>query len=145
MIASLVILVTGVMVLPQACPGVPADHGMGYSCYVPQTKTIYLAKQDRHNRMTLFHEYGHAYDFEMLRPADRARFRRVLGYRPGRGWWQETRFGESPGEQFAESYAECAVGVSNRVCRFLPMLSAVPPRLTHHAPFFLPVASSGVT
>src|SRR5262245_17479338 len=81
------------------CPAyapVPDDRGvlMYYSCYDPQTNTIYLARQDRHDRMTFAHEMGHAF-----------------GYTIGRR-----------GEYFAERYAECAVlsPYRNRsICRWL--------------------------
>ena len=130
MIVSLVQLVAGVTVMFGPCPEyMPAQH---FSCYYPTENTIYLLPEDQRDpeHWTLLHEYGHAYDFQVLKRADRLRFRRVMGYTPTRRWWDsKVRFSDrgdslSPGEAFAENYAACAGGFwwpnARRFCRLLP-------------------------
>lgn len=117
MIVSLVQLVAGVTVMVAPCPA----YHQPFSCYQPETRTIYLLPHSP--RIELMHEYGHAYDLDGH--ADHALFRRVLGFPKSQGWWQETRYQESPAEAFAEAYGQCALGLWNRACRYLPRTSVL--------------------
>jgi hypothetical protein len=127
-ILSLVQLVAGVTVAHQPCPFYPPDGaGHRYSCYDPPTLTIYLSHRDeRAGPFALMHEYGHAWDFERLTEADRSRVKRILSYRQSRGWWSETEQDRetgmlAPGEEFANAYADCALGKGRpKLCALLP-------------------------
>lgn len=126
-VLSLVQLVAGVIVLSAPCPG----HSVYVSCYQPQTHTIYLSPYRSpgvSRRRILLHEYGHAYDVEVLRDTDRARFKAILGFAADTPWWADD---DSPAESFADAYAACGLGVSaalwpvtprqvRQVCRLLP-------------------------
>lgn len=118
MILSLVQLVVGIAIVQGPCPGVlPAN-----SCYEPATRTIYIAPFQR-DADNLMHEYGHAWDFLRLTDTDRARFQRIMGYPRSLDWWQEPRYRLAPGEEFANAYADCALGTKRKrpiLCRLLP-------------------------
>jgi hypothetical protein len=55
-------------------------------------------------RWTLMHELGHVFDERVLTGADRAAFKRVIGYPAA---WATGA--EPAGERFAEAYAGCAI------------------------------------
>lgn len=132
---SFIQLVVGVTVVMHPCPYVPAAHdGYGHtirwSCVDLETKTIWLAKQDRPwsiRQLVLGHEYGHLDDYWRLTSSDRQVFKRLMGYKPRRGWWQDKPCGrplcDAPAETYAEWFGECAVGLrrlTGGFCRYLP-------------------------
>lgn len=113
----LVQLVEGVSVVRAACPGLVPEN----SCYMPGEKTIYLARG--WNADTYYHEYGHAWDFLRFTDADRQRFQRLMHFPSSLGWDQEPRYRLSPQEEFANAYADCALGAKRRIrklCAELP-------------------------
>jgi len=73
-------------------------------------------------RLLLLHELGHAFDYTLMKPGDRARFRKLA--RTTCRWWQDpcstpnVRCGcgqilnVPPGEMFAEAYAALALGLT---------------------------------
>lgn len=115
---SLVALVIGIAVVPAPCPWQAHSN----SCYVPAQRAIYIAPEHANNRDILMHEYGHAWDYERLTDTDRRRFQRLMGYPSRLGWWQEPRYRKSPGEAFADAYADCALGTSRRISRLCSLL-----------------------
>lgn len=52
-----------------------------------------------------WHELGHRFDYDVLKPRHRRKIKRLLG---ATGAW-ETEGRDSPAEQFAEAYAGCAL------------------------------------
>lgn len=123
---SLVQFVAGVALIFAPCP---QYHAARYACYVPSTRTIYAPLRHGHpSELEEAHEYGHAFDFD--HPELRPLWRRVMGYRADRRWWQaryrsaDRGDSEAPGEQFAENYAACALGYRwpnyDRFCALLP-------------------------
>ena len=108
MTGFLVQFVAGVILLHAPCP-VYTDA----SCYVQETRTIYLNSVPSERRVTEAHEYGHAYYFDRLdNRAGRQWIRHVLGYNPGHPFWGAGVGVDdySPGEAFADAYAVCATG-----------------------------------
>lgn len=57
--------------------------------------------------MSLWHELGHRFDYELLTRKRRLRVRRLLGQPPTARWRTSGEF-SSPVEQFAEAYSHCA-------------------------------------
>lgn len=126
---SLVQLVAGIALLHQPCP---AYQPLMVSCYDPPSRTIYLSPDSLMPRFTLAHEYGHAWDFERLNDASRARFQRLLGFPASTPWWGGGIGVDtvSPGERFADAYSACVLGRRTawnlgrskikRICALLP-------------------------
>lgn len=134
MFSLLLVPVVAVNIVLGGCPAYPPvmdDRGvpMYYSCYVPETNTIYLAAQDSKNRFAVAHERGHAYDFQAMTPADREFLRPHLN---GPELW--------PLEAFANAYAGCVLRMPGRnrfVCRWLlkkSVLHAAAAALAHRWP-----------
>jgi hypothetical protein len=123
-VLSLVQLAAGVTVMHAPCPAYAAPT----SCYVPETRTVYMTPRDERSRFALLHEYGHAWDFIKLTDAQRDRAKRLLGYSSSRDWWHWSPVSGTPGEAFADAYAYCAMGRwpywvgtgYRRVCSLLP-------------------------
>lgn len=72
-----------------------------------------------------FHELGHVFDRTAMTPALRARFRSLVGVPQSVNWWlplRTVRWVTAPdyyitislGEMFAEEYAACALGLTQR-------------------------------
>ena len=69
---------------------------------------------------SFLHELGHAYDFANMTPGRRLEFRKTVGVRCKwwakvcftREWASGARVNVPPGEMFAETYAACALGLS---------------------------------
>ena len=87
------------------------------SCADQENAVIWLAPDaDRFDR---WHELGHLFDAQLLTDADRAWFTPLLGFEPGMPWFGDyDAFVERhdlsatlPGEQFADAYAACAIGL----------------------------------
>jgi hypothetical protein len=96
--------------------------------YEPGSQTAFVPKAGRRGwtyadeRLLFFHELGHAFDYALLRPADRVRFRGIAATTCR--WWQNpcralnARCGcgqilnVAPGEMFAEAYAALALGMT---------------------------------
>lgn len=108
-----------------------------HKLYIPQAGTFnwtYAGEQ-----LEFFHELGHAFDQALLRPADRNRFRAIVG--SSCRWWQHpcdtlnVRCGcgqildVPPGEMFAEEYAALSLGISHQQIedRGLPTYGWNPP------------------
>lgn len=60
-----------------------------------------------HDANALAHELGHVFDFDVLTDQDRAEFQAIVGN--ARPWVDTADYWESPNEQFAEAYRDCAV------------------------------------
>jgi len=72
-----------------------------------------------------FHELGHVFDSVNMTAARRAEFRQIVGIPPNWNWWRpypSVRYVVSPnyiikispGEMFAEEYAACSLGLTQR-------------------------------
>ena len=85
----------------------PDGHG-GFVC-ADADGCIWLA--DRGDRFARAHELGHIFDAQVLDDRDRARFTRLLGFRRGRPWFSDDDRA-SPGEVFADLYAECRLNIT---------------------------------
>jgi hypothetical protein len=123
---SFVQLAAGVTIAYQPCPAYLPQHAV--SCYVRESRTIYLNKHDRKSPFAIYHEFGHVDDDDRLTEQDHITFKAMMGYRKSRGWWQEpanlATGRQSPGEEYADNYAYCALksAISNvRFCEMLPM------------------------
>jgi hypothetical protein len=79
------------------------------------------------------HELGHEFDYELLGDAGRAGFEKIVG--DGRAWWGNGIYDDSPGERFADAYAQCAtdpataqpgltVRQQRRVCALIDRVAA---------------------
>ena len=115
---SLVQIAAGITVMHQPCP---AYLPVQVSCYVPETRTVYVRPKAFAPRFTLAHEYGHAWDYERLNDTSRGHFRQLLGFAPETPW--RTPGFYSPSEAFANAYADCALGTKRQirgVCALLP-------------------------
>jgi hypothetical protein len=90
-----------VHVLIGRCPGASDFVGC---IFTRRPRVIYLSPAARRPRAVLYHELGHTFDLQVLRPRDRKKFKQLMGIRT-RGW-----FGSSPpaAEWFADAYALCA-------------------------------------
>lgn len=89
-----------------ACP--TERHAAG--CTRPETRVIYLDPRLgdwRDRQLVLLHELGHRWDYEVLDRAGHSRFLAFVGRRPP---WRQ-RGENSPHEEFADAYAECALGL----------------------------------
>jgi hypothetical protein len=87
-----------VVVDPAPCPGSAYQ-----ACWDPTGLHVPVGR-GVDVRWTLMHELGHVFDDRVLTGADRAAFKRVIGYS---GAW--TTGAEPAGERFAEAYAGCAI------------------------------------
>ena len=126
LLLSLVQLAAGVAIVPAPCPyteRAPEADALEWTCYDPATRGIYLARQDRGKLGVIFHEYGHADDVDRLTPAQRNRFKRLLGFSVRRGWW-DARRSEPPAEEYAWAFSDCALGLARAkraICDLLPL------------------------
>jgi len=59
--------------------------------------------------VTFWHEAGHQWDFTGLGAKFHDDWKALNNWPAWAGWWDD--FDEPPGEQFAESYAWCALGI----------------------------------
>lgn len=127
MILTFVQLIAGVAILHQPCPAYLPQH---FSCYYPNPGMgrIYLTPEDD-SIYTELHEYGHADDFKRLTPSDRRRFKRIMGYKPTRRWWDEKYSfrdnkadSPAPGEMYAENFMACALDLKWRIPKFCALL-----------------------
>ena len=94
----------------------PASH----TAMIPQSGKLGWTYADE--RLLLLHELGHAFDYALMKPGDRVRFRKLA--RTTCRWWQDpcstlnVRCGcgqilnVPPGEMFAEAYAALALGLT---------------------------------
>jgi len=92
------------------CPDDPTVEGCTY--WVAPF-TIYLSN---HRRFIREHELGHAFDQTMMSDGERNRFRTLTHQRTA-PWWklEEGEYSRaSVGEQFADAYANCAIGNGSR-------------------------------
>ena len=122
MFASLVSLVAGVSIALAPCPAYLPDH---VSCYDPGTRMIWVAEQDQVGREldeTVGHEYGHADDFDRLTPGLRSKLKRIMHFPSRQGWWHETKYRQSPGEEYADNFEYCALHMALRIPKICAML-----------------------
>lgn len=110
----------GVVVHQQACPDYAAVH---VSCAHPAEGAVYMDPALKREgpwpwRYALAHELGHIWDYQRLDDPARARYAAMI-YKPGMAWLSEEGEAElqadlfatvPPGEQFADTYALCAMG-----------------------------------
>lgn len=103
-------LPTNVNVVRAECP----FYSDGGSC-APTPNQVYWAPGD--DRWTLWHEYGHTYDWQYLSNAERNVYKPRLGFKISKAWFGDRAFYESldlasatPSERFADMYANCAMG-----------------------------------
>jgi hypothetical protein len=80
--------------------------------------TIYLLTTDWNNRFAFLHETGHAFASLHMTKAHRTTAARIMGH-PGLRWywgsWNPLRHIKQPNEEnFADWYAECAMGASGK-------------------------------
>lgn len=109
--------------LPHPLPNVSklSDGEAAYSTTDPPLRQglaseISLLPTDWHSRFAVLHETGHAFDFQHMTKEDRIRAARILGH-PGLRWfwstWNPLTHVRQPNmENFADWYAECAMGAS---------------------------------
>lgn len=107
-------------------PTVPVNFHLGGHAYGgttpyydPQQNTVYwvgsLANED--DRYAYYHELGHAFDYQKMNDADRARIRRLIdpmGRNQSQWRWNERNPMHSHGsdafeERFADTYAQLAM------------------------------------
>jgi hypothetical protein len=104
-----------------------AEQGAHSSCADTETNVVYLSPGD--GRWTKLHELGHLFDAQYLTDTTRAWMTTALGIPAGTPWWGETGIGlsgaqhTSPGEQFADIYAMCALGDIQR--RYRPICNGI--------------------
>jgi hypothetical protein len=107
------------------------------ACSFPEEGVVDFGS-DFHPRQSFYHELGHVFDYYILPEWARVRFEQIDGQ--SAPWEEPALLHRSPNEQFAESYAFCAlkghtktpwingqhvpggVTVHNRVCRLIDRL-----------------------
>jgi hypothetical protein len=96
-------------VIHQPCPKFETAGG----CFEPADNTIWIRPDA--DRFALQHEYGHAFDATRLNDGERNRFLRYIRH-VGSPWHVKDPLEvggisrDSPNEQFADAYANCALG-----------------------------------
>lgn len=105
----------------------------GYpAAYEPKWRYLYLPRPGSdgasywEERISLLHEFGHAFDFSVMTRGDRQRFRTLAQTRCG--WlsqrcYLEPRWNVPPAEMFADAYSACALGLTLRTAAPLGLAS----------------------